>query len=116
MNSHGSVRMRMTVIAVTSAIALAWGCTRAGRVQSPPVIDDDRSANRAGAFATTEGLTMSVIRGPVLFRMGSPATEVGRNPASDSPDESQHTAHIPRSYAISVHEVTVAQFRRFLDA
>ena len=63
-----------------------------------------------------EGLTLTVIRGPVEFRMGSPDTERGRNPASDSPDESQHTARIPRSYAIGTHEVTVAQFRRFLEA
>jgi formylglycine-generating enzyme required for sulfatase activity len=59
---------------------------------------------------------MVVIRGPVEFRMGSPESEVGRNPAPDSPDEAQHTARIPRSYAISTHEVTVAQFRHFLDA
>jgi formylglycine-generating enzyme required for sulfatase activity len=65
---------------------------------------------------TPDGLTMVVIRGPIEFRMGSPESEVGRNPASDSPDETQHTARIPRSYAISIHEVTVAQFRRFLDA
>ena len=62
------------------------------------------------------GLSMVVIRGPVEFQMGSPVTEVGRNPAVDSPDEVQHTARIPRSYAIATHEVTVAQFRRFLDA
>jgi formylglycine-generating enzyme required for sulfatase activity len=48
--------------------------------------------------------------------MGSPAAERGRNPASDSPDELQHTVRIPRSFAIATHEVTVAQFRRFLDA
>jgi hypothetical protein len=59
---------------------------------------------------------MAVIRGPVEFQMGSPEAEVGRNPAPDSPDERQHRARIPRSYAISIHEVTVAQFRRFLDA
>jgi len=108
--------MRMTFFALTSMIALASGCTRAGHVQSPPPSDVDRSANRPGSFATAEGLTMSVIRGPAEFRMGSPETEVGRNPAVDSPDEAQHTARIPRSYAISTHEVTVAQFRRFLDA
>lgn len=57
-----------------------------------------------------------VVRGPVEFQMGSPDHERGRNPASDSPDERLHTARIPRSYAIATHEVTVAQFRRFLDA
>ena len=108
--------MRTAFLAVTSVMALASGCTRAGNVQSPPPGRDDRSAYRPDSFATTEGLTMSVIRGPAEFRMGSPESEVGRNPASDSPDEAQHSARIPRSYAISTHEVTVAQFRRFLDA
>lgn len=59
---------------------------------------------------------MIVIPGPVEFSVGSPATEVGRNPAADSPDEAQHRARIPRTYAIAAHEVTVAQFQRFLDA
>jgi formylglycine-generating enzyme required for sulfatase activity len=49
---------------------------------------------------------MVTIRGPVEFLMGSPPGEVGRNPASDSPDETQHLARIPRSYAIATHEVT----------
>ena len=48
--------------------------------------------------------------------MGSPENEVGREPASDSPDETRHVARIPRSFAIGTHEVTVAQFRRFLRA
>jgi len=68
------------------------------------------------SLRSSEGQTLTIIRGPVEFLMGSPAAEVGRNPASDSPDEAQHRARIPRSYAISTHEVTVAQFRRFLEA
>src|SRR5688572_24798027 len=116
MNRPGKVRTRLAFFAVTSVIALAWGCSGAGRVQSSPPLRDDRTANRPRSLAAAEGLTMSVIPGPLEFRMGSPETEVGRNPASDSPDETRHTARIPRSYAISTHEVTVAQFQRFLDA
>jgi formylglycine-generating enzyme required for sulfatase activity len=63
-----------------------------------------------------EGPAMVVVKGPVSVRMGSPADERGRVPASDSAAEPQHTVGIPRSFAISATEVTVAQFRRFLDA
>ena len=62
------------------------------------------------------GHTVVVVNGPVSVRMGSPATEIGRVPAPDSAAEPQHTVAIPRSFAISTTEVTVAQFRRFLDA
>jgi formylglycine-generating enzyme required for sulfatase activity len=67
-------------------------------------------------FVTEEHHTMAVVRGPVAFRMGSPANEPGRVPASDSPDEPERRVRIPRSFAISTKEVTVAQFQRFLDA
>lgn len=97
--------MRTAILAVMTALAPLMSCTSAKRVDGLP-------ANSG----SSEGLTMVVLRGPVEFRMGSPDNEVGRNPASDSPDEALHTARIPRSYAISAHEVTVAQFRRFLDA
>lgn len=63
-----------------------------------------------------EGVVLAVIRGPIEFQMGSPENEVGREPASDSPDETRHSTRIPRSYAIGTHEVTVAQFGHFLRA
>lgn len=67
-------------------------------------------------FVTSEGQTMVVVQGPVSIRMGSPAGERGRQPASDSPSEPQHTVTIARSFAIATTETTVAQFRRFLNA
>ena len=67
-------------------------------------------------FQTIEGHTMVVFAGPVSVQMGSPAHEEGRQPASDSAEEPRHTVTIPRSFAISTTEVTVAQFRRFLEA
>jgi len=106
--------MRLATLVVM--IVLAPSCTRGNRVER---LRSDRTASSPSdrdSLVGPEGLTMIVIRGPVEFRMGSPVNEVGRNPASDSPDETQHTARIPRSYAIARHEVTVAQFRRFLDA
>ena len=59
---------------------------------------------------------MIVIRGPVSVTMGSPSTERGRQPASDSAAEPQHAVTIRRSFAISATEITNAQFRRFLQA
>jgi len=106
--------MRIAIRTVLTTFLILPGCTGASRVDNLPTDRAGRSPN--DRLAGPEGLTMIVIRGPVQFRMGSPESEVGRNPASDSPDEAQHTARIPRSYAISTHEVTVAQFRRFLEA
>jgi formylglycine-generating enzyme required for sulfatase activity len=62
------------------------------------------------------GHSMVVVNGPVTVRMGSPASEKGRVPAPDSAAEPLHTVTIPRSFAMSTTEVSVAQFRRFLDA
>jgi formylglycine-generating enzyme required for sulfatase activity len=72
--------------------------------------------NGRGWMVTREGHTLAVVRGPVDFVMGSPVDERGRKPASDSPDEPQHRVRIPRSYAIGTREVTIAKFRRFLNA
>ena len=104
------------ILGVIAALALVSGCTTSSRDESLPPDRADGSPADREVLVDAAGLTMAVIRGPVEFLMGSPETEVGRNPARDSPDEAQHTARIPRSYAISIHEVTVAQFRRFLDA
>lgn len=67
-------------------------------------------------YVTKEGYTMTILRGPMEFVMGSPIYEPGRVPASDSPDEPQHRVRIPRSFAIANREVSRGQFQRFLDA
>jgi formylglycine-generating enzyme required for sulfatase activity len=54
---------------------------------------------------------MVTFKGPVTFDMGSPETEQYR-----TPDELQHRVTIPRSFAISKTEVTIAQFQKFLEA
>ena len=51
---------------------------------------------------------MIILHGPVRFWMGSPETEPGRDPI-----EARHPATIPRSFAISSHEVTREDFLRF---
>jgi len=79
--------------------------------QSPPNrVEPDRRQ-----YVTPEGQAMVVVQGPVSIGMGSPIDERGRQPAPDSPAEPQHMVTIPRSFAIATTEVTVAQFRRFLD-
>jgi formylglycine-generating enzyme required for sulfatase activity len=74
------------------------------------------AAQTLSTYATAEGQTMVVFTGPLSVRMGSPAHERGRQPASDSAAEPVHTVAIPRSFAIATTEVTTAQLRRFLDA
>jgi len=74
------------------------------------------TASLAAQSTAPNGHTMVVVKGAVSVRMGSPANEIGRVPAPDSAAEPQHTVTIPRSFAISTTEVTVAQFRRFLEA
>jgi formylglycine-generating enzyme required for sulfatase activity len=75
-----------------------------------------RAPEKRNWYVSKAGHTMVVLHGPVEFRMGSPADEIGRVPASDSPDEPLQQVRIPRSFAIASKEVTVAQFRRFLEA
>ena len=60
--------------------------------------------------------TMVTIQGPVAFDMGAPPDEPGRVPAPDSPDEPYRHVRIPRSFAIASKEITIRQFRQFLDA
>jgi formylglycine-generating enzyme required for sulfatase activity len=62
-------------------------------------------------YVNGQGQTFTVIAGPVEFLMGSPEQEPDRSPA-----ENRHRRRIPRSYALGTKEVTVAEFRRFLNA
>jgi serine/threonine protein kinase/formylglycine-generating enzyme required for sulfatase activity len=63
-------------------------------------------------YVDKQGQTMVAIPGPVEFLMGSPAYEQGR----DATWERLHLRRIPRSFAVATREVTVAEFRRFLEA
>lgn len=60
-------------------------------------------------YVNGEGQTMIVIRGPVEFEFGSPPDEEGRQPD----DLEVETKRIPRTFAISAHEVTARQFLTF---
>jgi formylglycine-generating enzyme required for sulfatase activity len=76
-------------------------------------IDKQLQAKGKGSgnwFMAPQLQTMSVIKGPVTFTMGSPANEQYR-----TDDELQHQSGIPRSFAICTKEVTVSQFQQFLE-
>jgi serine/threonine protein kinase/formylglycine-generating enzyme required for sulfatase activity len=63
-------------------------------------------------YVNGEGQTLVAMPGPLEFLMGSPATE----PDRVAEYEFYHTERIGRSFAIATKEVTVEQFRRFLEA
>lgn len=69
------------------------------------------SAPVLGRYETSEGHSMVMLRGHVVFRMGSPEAEAGR-----SADETLHDVRIPRSFAVATTEITRGQFSRFLAA
>ena len=56
-----------------------------------------------------DGITLVLVP-PGTFRMGSPAQEKGR-----SKDEEAFTATITRPFYLGKHELTVGQFRRFVE-
>jgi formylglycine-generating enzyme required for sulfatase activity/tRNA A-37 threonylcarbamoyl transferase component Bud32 len=65
-----------------------------------------------GWYVNAQGQTFAIIRGPVVYPMGS--TEQG-DPDRD-PDELRHPRRIGRSFAIATREVTVAEYTRFLES
>jgi formylglycine-generating enzyme required for sulfatase activity len=93
--------------------AIDWLLRRRwGRAEGLDRIDRElrgRSAPERDWHINSEGQTFAIIRGPIDFRMGSPARESGREY-----DETFHRVRIDRSFALATREVTVAQFRRSL--
>src|SRR5262249_35827574 len=67
----------------------------------------DRPPGRRRWEVTKQGHTLVVFRDPGEFAMGEPGR--GR-------DGGSHRRRIPRSFAVATKEVTVRQFREFLDA
>jgi serine/threonine protein kinase/formylglycine-generating enzyme required for sulfatase activity len=61
-----------------------------------------------GWYINSQGQTLTVVRGPVDFLMGSPGYEQDRQA-----EEVQHPVHIGRRFAIAAKTITAAQFRRF---
>jgi formylglycine-generating enzyme required for sulfatase activity len=63
-------------------------------------------------FIDPLGITFTVVRGPVEFRMGGKEDAAAAFVAYERP----HDRRIPRSFAVATHEVTAAAFREFLKA
>jgi formylglycine-generating enzyme required for sulfatase activity len=74
-----------------------------------PLLPAPRVAGGKDWFVNGEGQTYAVVRGPVEFAMGSPATEPDRVAVS----EPQHQKRIGRTFAVATKEVTVEEFLRF---
>ena len=88
----------------------------ADRITPQPLSGSAKAGTKAVAGLTVPcnqdadrfGPAMAVLR-PASYLMGSPADEEGR-----LGNEAQHTATIPRPFAISRCEITVGQFRQFV--
>ena len=65
-----------------------------------------------GWYVNGQGQTFAVIRGPVEFTMGAPASDGDQFTLGEA---NQHRRRIPRTFAMATKEVTNAEFRRFLD-
>jgi serine/threonine protein kinase/formylglycine-generating enzyme required for sulfatase activity len=61
-------------------------------------------------FVNSHGQTFVLIEGPVEFTMGSPPTELEREP-----DELVRRRFIPRRFAIATKEVTFRQYQEFMQ-
>ena len=62
-------------------------------------------------YVNGQGQTFTMVRGPVTFGMGE--LVLGAEGEARSP---RHTVQIPRSFAVMTTEVTVAQFRPFVES
>jgi formylglycine-generating enzyme required for sulfatase activity len=99
--------------------AVAWLFGQWGKAADLAKADESQAGRPRGKrrwFVTEEGQTMTMLEGPSTVRMGSPADEPGRQPASDSAAEPLHTVTISRTFAIAAREVTRAEFGRFMSA
>jgi formylglycine-generating enzyme required for sulfatase activity len=63
-----------------------------------------------GWYVNGQEQTLTLVKGPVEFRMGSPPGE----PDRVAEDEGPHRRVIPRGFALATKPVTVAQWQRFL--
>jgi formylglycine-generating enzyme required for sulfatase activity len=95
--------------------AIAWVLTGMGRLEQQEI--DEQLAGKAPGpnqlwFVNKQGQTFVILKNPGVFLMGSPDEETSMGKTSK---EQQHHRRIPRSFAISTREVTVAEYFRFLQ-
>lgn len=83
-----------------------WGESKRLKLASAALHEE----GRGNWSITCQGQTMITIHGPITFRMGSTLeTDLERDPGG----EDAHLRRIPRSFAISAHEITIKQFLTF---
>ncbi len=96
--------------------AVRWLLGRWGRVAELAGSDRELAARPPPAgrrwLVNAQGQTLAVVPEPPPFRMGAPRGETGQQVGLEDP----HPVRIPRSFALTTTEVTVAQFRVFLHA
>ena len=91
--------------------ACAWLLkTRLNRAAIVTTFDDapQSISEQRQWFVGPNGHSFVVLQGPMVFKMGSPPTEMLREP-----DEDLRNVQIDHSFAIGVEEVTVAQYRAY---
>jgi serine/threonine protein kinase/formylglycine-generating enzyme required for sulfatase activity len=93
--------------------AAEWTLRRWQQGDELEKIDREAMASSLGEesrwFRSCSGHVMSIIRGPMEFRMGSPLEESDRDN-----DEFPHREKLLHSFAIATKEITVKQFEQFL--
>ncbi len=86
----------------------SWGKgTELQAASAGPVPLESRGPRRW--FRDAQGRDHAILEGPIEFLVGSPQTE----PDHDSTTETLRTCIIPRRFAVSLNEVTKAEFQRF---
>jgi formylglycine-generating enzyme required for sulfatase activity len=92
--------------------AAEWLLRKWGAEDKVRQIDTELAAGKAEGqrqwYVNQHGQTFNIISGAVEFSMGSPSTEIGRNP-----NENLHRRRIGRTVALASKEVTLQQYRRF---
>src|SRR5688500_14998432 len=93
--------------------AIDWLLRRWGRAAEVDTAVNDLRRRPPGDrlwYVNGQSQTFTILPGPITFVMGSPEDEPER-----LDNERQHRKVIPRSFALGTRQVTVAEFRRFLE-